>query len=164
MVRAREMTRVSHLAMFVLCGVGMAACHGTTGPSGAPAALVNIVDPESVNAVSRFNACVGHPFPQQNSPNSAKNYFWPTSVNFSTNDQLRVLAACDGVIRQNSSDTSADQQDRGRTVHFFCSGSSTSLRYFHLNFASTLLEQQVRAGQQIGYAAMVGVGQAPSSA
>lgn len=124
--------------------------------------LRNVVDPESVNAVSRFNSCVGHPFPQPNSPNSGKNYFWPTSANFSTNDQLKVFAACDGVVRQNSSDTSADQQDRGRTVHLFCDGTATSVRYFHLNFASSLLGQHLNGGEVLGHAALVGVGQAQS--
>jgi hypothetical protein len=141
--------------------LALSACHGATEPSGTRVELQNVVDPDSVNAVSLFNSCVGHAFPQPNSPNSAKNYFWPNSTNFSTNDQLRILAACAGTVRQNSSDTSPDQQDRGRTVHLFCDGSSTSLRYFHLNFASSLLGQHVNAGGMMGYAAMVGTGQVP---
>ncbi len=128
-----------------------------------PTQLVNVVDPESVNAVSLFHSCVGHAFPLPASPNSAKNYFWPNSTNFSSTDQLREYAACDGTVRQNSSDTSADQRDRGQTVHLFCDASSTSIRYFHLNFDPGLLEQHVTAGAFVGYAAMVGTGQAPST-
>lgn len=154
--------RGATLGLFLLLSVCVAACQNATGPSSTYVELVNVVDPESVNAVSLFNSCVGHPFPQPNSPSSGKNYFWPNSTNFSTNDRIRVLAACTGVVRQNSSDTSGDQQDRGRTVHLFCDGSSTSLRYFHLNFASSLLGQRVGAGEFMGYAALVGVGQAPS--
>ena len=150
------------ICVLLLLGASLAACHNLTGPSAMPTELLNVVDPASVNAVSLFNSCVGHPFPQPNSPNSGKNYFWPTSANFSTNDQLTVFAACTGTVRQTSSDTSADQQDRGRTVHLFCDDSSTSLRYFHLNFAASLLGQHVRAGEAMGHASMLGTGQVPS--
>lgn len=154
--------RRAGLCVVALLGACVTACHGVTGPSALPVQLQNVVDPESVNAVSLFNSCVGHPFPQPNSPNSGKNYFWPNSTNFSTTDQLTVFAACTGLVRQTSSDMSPDQQDRGRTVHLVCDGSSTSLRYFHLNFASSLLGQHVRAGDTLGHASLLGDGQAPS--
>jgi hypothetical protein len=74
-----------------LLSVCLSACHNPAGPGGPPLSLpVNVVDPATVNAVSRFNSCVGHAFPLQNSPNSGKNYFWPISSNQSTNDQLRL--------------------------------------------------------------------------
>ncbi len=145
-----------------LLALAASACHGATSPSSTRVELQNIVDPETVNAVSLFNSCVGHPFPAPNSPNSAKNYFWPTSTNFSTNDQLKIFAACAGTVSQKSSDTSPDQQDRGRTVHLTCDGSATALRYFHLNFAAGLLGRHLNAGEMMGYAAMVGTGQVPA--
>lgn len=143
--------------------VAVAGCHGTTTPSG-PAVLLsaNIVDPDSVDAVSMFNSCSGHPFPENTSPNSAKNYFWPNSTNFSTTNQLQEFAACTGTIEQNSDDTAANEMDRGQTVHLYCDGSSTSLRYFHLNFTPGLVGQHVAAGAFLGYASMVGTGQTPS--
>ena len=69
--------------LLVLCSVTVlgAGCSGATDAH--PALLTaNVVDPQSVNAVSLFNSCEGHSYPQSNSPNSAKNYFWPNSTNF----------------------------------------------------------------------------------
>ena len=123
----------------------------------------NIVDPETVNAVSKFNSCAGHGFPETDSPNSAKNYFWPNSTNFSTNGQLREYAACSGIINQNSDDTAANEQDRGQTFHLSCDGSSTALRYFHLSLATGLFGQHVNAADFLGFASMVGTGQSPSA-
>jgi hypothetical protein len=147
----------------MLIGVGLATSCGTTAPSPSTALSANVVDPEAVDAVSMFNSCAGHAFPQTNSPNSAKNYFWPTSVNFSTNDQLREYAACDGTINQNSDDTAANEQDRGQTFHLSCDGGATAVRYFHLRLADGLLGQHVRAADFIGFASMVGTGQSPSA-
>ena len=147
-----------------LLSVCLLACQRITGPSGPEVLLVNAVDPDSVNAVSLFRSCVGHAFPQPSSPNAGKNYFWPNSTNFSTTDQLREYAACDGTMRQDSSDTSADQRDRGQTVHLYCDASSTRLRYFHLNFPPSLVGRHVQAGELLGYASMVGRGQLPERA
>lgn len=143
------------------------ACHGPTGPSG-PAILLpaNVVDPMTVNAVSQFDSCVGHAFPQPNSPNSGKNYFWPTSANFSSTNQLRVYAACDGTTGQNNDDTndpSPIAASRGPMIHLYCDGSSTSLRYFHINMPPGTLGQRVRAGDFLGYAVLLGTGQNPSA-
>ena len=147
----------------VAFGLLAAACHSGAGPSGPPVLLTaNIVDPESVDAVSKFNSCSGHPFPQNDSPNSAKNYFWPNSTNFSTTNQIQEFAACTGTIGQNADDTNANEMDRGQTAHLFCDNSSTSLRYFHLNFAAGLVGQHVTAGAFLGYASLVGTGQTPS--
>jgi len=110
-----------------------------------------------------FNSCSGHAFPESNSPNSAKNYFWPDSTNFSTTNQLQEYAACTGTIGQNQDDTAANEQDRGFTVHLYCDGSSTALRYFHLNFTPGLVGQHVVSGAPLGYASMVGTGQSPSA-
>ena len=146
--------------------MGVGACGGSpTGPNGsgpAVALTANVVDPESVNAVSDFNSCSGHPFPENTSPNSAKNYFWPNSTNFSTNGVLPEYAVCNGTAGQNSDDTAANEQDRGQTLHLYCDNSSTSVRYFHLAFTQGLLGQHVHAGDLMGYASMVGTGQAPS--
>ena len=142
-----------------------AACHGgsPSGPSGPSVVLTaNVVDPMTVNAVSKFNSCSGHAFPD-GSPNSAKNYFWPNSTNFSTNGVLREFAACDGMIGQNSDDTSANEQDRGHTYHLYCDSSSTMVRYFHLDLAAGGPGAHVHAGDFLGYAAMVGTGQVPSA-
>ena len=122
----------------------------------------NIVDPASVNAVSMFNSCSGHAFPD-GSPNSAKNYFWPNSTNFSTNGVLREFAACDGTINQNSDDTNANEIDRGQTYHLNCDGSSTMVRYFHLVLNGGLFGQHVRAGDVLGFASLLTPGQAPSA-
>jgi hypothetical protein len=117
----------------------------------------------AVNAASQFNSCVGHAFPLPTSPNSAKNYFWPTSTNFSSTDQLTLYAACDGTTGQNSSDTN-DPSNRGATMHLWCDSSSTGLRYFHINVAAGVLGKHVRAGEAVGFAMMLGTGEAPSSA
>jgi hypothetical protein len=146
------------------CGLAIAACGGTTGPGGPAVSLAaNIVDPQSVNAVSDFNSCSGHAFPDTNSRNSAKNYFWPNSTNFSTNGVLPEFAVCSGTAGQNSDDTAANEQDRGRTLHLFCEKSSTSVRYFHLMFDASTIGQHFQAGDLIGYASMVGTGQSPSN-
>ena len=141
----------------------MSACHGATGPGSTVPLLANVVDPENVNAVSTFHSCVGHAYPEQNSPNSGKNYFWPNSTNFSTTNLLREYAACDGTTGQTSADLSADQQDRGQTLHLNCDNSSTALRYFHLNFDPGMVGRHVRAGDFLGYASMLGTGQSPSA-
>lgn len=139
------------------------ACHNPTGPSGPPALLTaNIVEPSSVNAVSKFNSCAGHAFPD-GSANSAKNYFWPNSTNFNTTDRLREFAACNGTVGQNSDDTAPNEQDRGQTYHLYCDGSSTMVRYFHLVAAGVSLGQHVQAGDFLGYASMLGTGQVPSA-
>ncbi len=144
--------------------VPLMGCHSPAGPSGPSLLLTaNVVAPSSVNAVSQFNSCAGHAFPYA-SPNSAKNYFWPNSTNFSTTSQLEEFAACDGMIGQNSDDTDPNEQDRGRTFHLYCDHSSTMVRYFHLNLRDGLLGQHVRAADALGYASMVGTGQAPSAA
>lgn len=122
----------------------------------------NIVDPQSVDAVSTFNSCSGHAFPETNSPNSGKNYFWPNSTNFSTNGVLQEFAACDGTVGQNSDDTSANEQDRGNTVHLYCAAGSTSLRYFHITLNSGILGSHVSAGEFLGYATMLNIGQTSS--
>ena len=122
----------------------------------------NIVDPLSVNAVSDFNSCSGHAFPQNNSPNSAKNYFWPNSTNLNTTNVLQEFAACPGKIGQNSDDTDPNEQDRGRTYHLYCDNSSTGLRYFHLNINPGVNGAHVSAGDLLGFATMLGTGQNPS--
>ena len=46
-----------------LLTVLLSACHSPSGPSGPALSLpANVVDPATVNAVSKFNACVGHAF------------------------------------------------------------------------------------------------------
>jgi len=152
---------------FLLLSVALSGCGGPTGPSAQDGPAVqltaNAVDPATVNAVSKFNSCQGHPFPETNSPNSAKNYFWPTSTNFSTTSQLRLFAVCDGTTAQSSNDTSANQQDRGQTIHLYCDNSSTAVRYFHVNFTPGSLGH-VRAGDFLGFASMLGAGQTPATA
>jgi hypothetical protein len=139
-----------------------ADCHNPSEPSGPPAQLTaNVVDPAAVNAVSKFNSCSGHAFPD-GSPNSAKNYFWPNSSNFSTNGVLTEYAACDGTTGQNSDDTSANETDRGVTIHLFCDGSSTQVRYFHIIYLPAVFNARVKAGDVLGAASMVGTGQAAS--
>ena len=153
-------------ALMLTMTLAAAACGGSpTGPggSGPPVSLTaNIVDPESVNAVSDFNSCSGHAFPDTNSPNSAKNYFWPNSTNFSTNGVLREFAVCNGTAGQNSDDTAANEQDRGQTLHLYCDSSSTSVRYFHLIFDAGTIGRHFTAGDFMGYASMVGTDQTPS--
>src|SRR5215475_3446366 len=99
----------------------LTACHNPSGPDGPQLLLpVNVVDPANVNAVSKFDSCVGHPFPQQNSPNSGKNYFWPSSAYSSTVGQLPIYAGCTGAITQpqdDTNDTSAIAQSRGQAFH-----------------------------------------------
>ena len=101
----------------LLC-TAAAGCHSATA-SNPTLLTANIVDPASVNAVSDFNSWAGHNFPQTNSPNSAKNYFWPNSTNFSTTNVLKEFAACSGTVGQNSDDTNANEQDRGQTFHLY---------------------------------------------
>jgi hypothetical protein len=148
--------------------VWLSACGGgPTSPGGSGPAIqlsANIVDPLTVNAVSQFNSCVGHAFPLPSSPNSAKNYFWPTSENFSTIHQLPLYAACDGTIGQNSSDTNDPTSTRGATAHLWCDSSSTGLRYFHIDMSAGVLGQHVHAGDALGFAVMLDAGQARSAA
>lgn len=137
-------------------------CNRVTG-SNPTQLTANVVDPQSVNAVSLFNSCVGHPYPDPASPNSAKNYFWANSTNFGTNDQLKVFAACSGTVSQTNNDTNDPSEFiRGWSVHLFCDHSSTSLRYFHLTTDSSHLGRHVNAGDLLGFGAMAQAGQPPS--
>lgn len=160
--------RIRKALALLTTGFLIPACGGgPTSPGGDGPAIqlsANIVDPLTVNAVSQFNACVGHAFPQPSSPNSAKNYFWPNSTNFSTTDQLPLYAACDGTVSQNSNDTNDPTSTRGAMFHLWCDGSSTGSRYFHVNMAAGLVGRHVRAGDALGFAAMLDTGQARSSA
>lgn len=143
------------------------ACGGPTSPGrSGPSILLsaNVVDPDTVNAASRYNACVGHPYPQPTSPNAAKNYFWPTSTNFSTSDQLALYAGCDGTPTQTSGDTNDPTSVRGATMHLWCDNSSTGLRYFHIDISAGVLGRHVTAGEKLGYAVMRNPGQAQSTA
>ncbi len=154
------------MLVLVALGAGAAACHSPTSPSG-PALLLpaNVVDPMTVNAVSRFNSCVGHAFPQPSSPNSGKNYFWPASAFTSSTNQLRLYAACDGSISQPSSDTNDTSPialSRGQAFHLYCDNSSTGLRYQEITFAPGIVGQHVRAGDFVGYADLLGNGQSPA--
>ncbi len=153
----------------LLVAISIGACGSSTNPSGpsgssgAPIALsANVVVPDSVDAVSDFHSCSGHAFPETNSPNSAKNYFWPNSTNFSTNGQLPEFAACTGTTGQNSDDTNANEQDRGQTIHLYCTGSATAVRYFHVIVAAGI-GQHVQSGDLIGHVSMLGTGQAASA-
>ena len=121
----------------------------------------------TVNAVSRFNSCVGHAFPQPTSPNSGKNYFWPSSAYTSSRNQLRVYAACDGTISQTASDTNDPAPialGRGQSLHLYCDNSSTGLRYQEVTFVPDIVGQRVRAGDLVAYANLLGNGQSPSTA
>ena len=154
------MIRVCATGLVLLC-LSPAACSSPTEPS--VLLLANAVDPNDVNAVSAFHSCQGHPYPQQNATNSAKNYFWPTSVNFNTNTVIKLFAACDGTADQSSQDKSADQQVRGQTLHLYCDHSSTRLKYFHVNFDARVLGQHVQAGALLGYASLLSSGQSSST-
>ena len=125
--------------------------------------LANVVDPNDVNAVSAFHSCQGHAYPQPTAPNSAKNYFYPTSQNFSSNTLIKLFAACIGTAKQSPQDMSADQQIRGRTLHLYCDGSSTRVKYFHVNFDAQVLGRHVQAGDQLGTASLLAEGQAAST-
>jgi hypothetical protein len=155
------MIRATVSAVALVC-VASAACNSST-ESNPVLLTANIVDPQSVNAVSMFNSCAGHAYPEQNSPNSGKNYFWPNSTNFSTTGILKEYAACDGTATQVSDDLDPNEMDRGQTLHLYCDKSSTALRYFHVVFAPGLVGQHVSAGDFLGYASMLGTGQTPST-
>jgi hypothetical protein len=161
----RRISEVKPMLVVVLAALSVSPLACTSATASSPRLLTaNVVDPNDVNQVSKFNSCEGHAYPEQNSPNSGKNYFWPNSTNFSTNTVLKEYAACDGTAGQTAQDQSADQQDRGRTLHLVCDNSSTRLRYFHVNFTSAVVGKHVSAGEFLGYASMVGTGQAPSQA
>jgi hypothetical protein len=150
--------------MLLALAASGSSCHNAAGPSGPAVALTaNVVNPDDVDAVSKFDSCSGHAFPEQTSTNSGKNYFWPNSTNFSSTGQIQEFAACDGTMNQNSDDTNANEQDRGQTVHLFCDNSSTMVRYFHLAFRAGLLGEHVTAGTFLGYATLLGTGQSPSA-
>ena len=138
-------------------------CNRVTG-SNPTQLTANVVDPQSVDAVSLFNSCVGHPYPLSNAPNSAKNYFWGNSTNFGTNDQLKEFAACSGTMNQNNDDTNDPSEFvRGESVHLYCDNSSTSVKYFHLNFDPSLLGHHVSSGDFVGFAALAQAGQSWSN-
>ena len=160
---------MNRTAALILCLTGLSeiACHNATGPSG-PALLLpaNVVDPMTVNAVSKFNSCVGHPFPMPTSPNSGKNYFWPSSGYSSTQGQLPVYAACDGTITQPSDDTndpSPIASSRGQAFHLSCDNSSTGLRYQEISFDPAIVGQHVNAGDRVAFADLLGNGQSPAA-
>lgn len=138
----------------------------STGTMQPAIPLVNAVNPSNVNAVSMFNSCEGHAYPENTSPNSAKNYFYPNSTNFNTNDVLPEYAMCSGTVSQPNSE--ASDQTRGQTITLFCDNSSTQIRYFHVNvnpsLETNLLAQAAQppqapmhfnAGDQLGYAYML---------
>ena len=152
------------LVVLALLSLAIAAAPACSPMAPKPTQLTaNLVDPLTVNAVSMFNSCVGHPYPSTNSPNSGKNYFWANSTNYGTNDQLKEYAVCSGTLDQTNADTNDPQEFvRGESVHLFCDHSSTALRYFHLNLAASLLGHHVNSGDFLGYGAMAEAGQPPS--
>lgn len=163
-----DMNSIARLvpSAIIVCAIVSAGCHSPDGPSGPPLQLpANVVDPMTVNAVSKFNSCAGHPFPQQDSPNSGKNYFWPASTYSSTTNQLRIYAGCDGTITQPNDDTndpSPIAQSRGQAFHLSCDRSSTGIRYQEISFDPSILGQHVKAGDAIAYADLLGNGQSPA--
>jgi hypothetical protein len=122
----------------------------------------NIADPMDLNAVSDFYSCAGHAYPLPTSPNSGKNYFWPNSTNFSTNNVLKLFAACDGTTGQNGDDTNDPKEYiQGQSIHLWCDGGGTFIRYFHVNYAPGSFGH-VTAGQFIGYASLLADGAPPA--
>lgn len=150
-------------ALVLLAMLAPLGCNGITDAS--PVLLsANVVDPQDVNAFSQFHSCVGHAYPQPDSPNSGKNYFWPNSTNFSSNALLKLFAACTGKLGQNGDDTNDPREFvQGESVHLWCDGSSTAIRFFHINVTPRLLGQHVSAGDVIGYASLLGAGDPPAS-
>lgn len=140
--------KLQHLFFFG-CILSFTGCG--PGIEKAPPVLLsaNFVRPDQVNAVSKFNSCCGHAYPQQDSPRSGKNYFWPNSTNYNSSGKIRLYAACTGSIKQTAQDTS---NDRGSTVHLFCENSSTAVRYFHGVYDVPLPSGKISAGSPIGYA------------
>lgn len=124
----------------------------------------NVVDPQEVNAFSQFESCVGHAYPLPTSPNSGKNYFWPNSTNVSSNNLLKLFAACDGKLGQNGDDTNDPREFvQGESAHLWCDGSSTAIRFFHVNVTPGLLGRHVTAGSIIGFASLLGAGDQPTT-
>ena len=124
----------------------------------------NVADPMDLDAFSEFESCVGHAYPLPSSPNSGKNYFWPNSTNFSTNAVLKLFAPCDGTVNQNDDDTNDPREFvQGESVHVWCDGSSTAVRFFHINFTPGILGQHVTAGEMIGYASLLAAGAPPAA-
>jgi len=157
-----EMRR--HLCCFaLLMTLAPLACTGLTDAN--PILLsANIANPQDLNAFSQFQSCVGHAYPLPTSPNSAKNYFWPSSANVSSNASLKLFAACAGKIGQNDDDTNDPREFvQGESVHLWCDGSSTAIRFFHINVTPGLMNQHVSAGAMIGYASLLGAGDPPAS-
>ena len=134
-----------------------------------------IQNPAQIAKVSKFHSCLGHPYPDQNSLNSGKHYFFPVTNSEDTGPSdgsqptpapghapITLVAPCNGSLLLASSDISAnsgDMQDppngfseaRGYAYHFSCSGSQTSLRFFHLVLAPTIaVGQTVPAGTVLG--------------
>ena len=142
-------------------------------------------NPAQIAKVSRFHSCLGHPYPEQNSTNSGKHYFYPIAGSEDTgptiitglmaplpqagNTQIFLVAPCNGMLVLTSYDTQGNSQDmqntfgfadangkptdRGNTYHFSCTGSQTSLRFFHLLLAPTItVNQPVLAGTVLGNA------------
>ncbi len=147
------------LPILVLLLASPLACKQVTAAN--PVLLTaNFADPNDLNAMSEFKSCVGHAF---NGPNSAKNYFWPNSTNFSTNGVLKFFAVCNGVTSQNSDDTSDPTESiLGQTIHLTCDSSSTAARYFHITYPPGSLGHHVSAGDLLGYATMLPNGSQPA--
>ncbi len=155
--------RIRTLALIAISVGSPLACKPVTDAH--PVVLTaNIADPQDLNAFSQFGSCVGHAYPLPTSPNSGKNYFWPNSTNFSTNASLKLMAACTGVINQNDDDTNDPREFvQGQTIHLYCDGSSTAIRYFHINYSPGSLGQHVAAGAFIGYASLLQDGAPPAA-
>jgi hypothetical protein len=90
-----------------------------------------IQNPSQIYKVSKFYSCLGHPYPEQNSPNSGKRYFYPTTnsedtgitppnppgltapLPFPGNSKIFVVAPCDGTILITSDDASGNGPSGG---------------------------------------------------
>jgi len=113
--------------------------------------------PDDIMYVSKFHSCNGHAFPQIDSPNSAKHYFYPIYSKENTNDLVPLYAACSGTVKMMQNDRGESELPnglgvRGRRFHLFCDDSSTGLEYFHVNFDDSLLGTHVKAGDLLGHA------------
>jgi hypothetical protein len=93
-----------------------------------------IQNPAQIAKVSRLHSCLGHPYPEQNSTNSGKHYFYPASGSEDTgptivsgltapvpqagNTQIFVAAPCNGMLVITSYDAQGNSQDARDTQGF----------------------------------------------
>jgi hypothetical protein len=122
-----------------------------------------IQTPSQIYKVSKFYSCLGHPYPQQNSPSSGKHYFYPATnsedtgitppsppgltapLPFPGNSKIYIVAPCDGTILITADDANGNSLSSGGfPTGFSDAGGNPAPRGFIYHFSCSHSQTSLR--------------------